>query len=168
MHTFVKHLLVLNLCALLVAANQCPCVSPTMLNSNTIVTQININVLSSQNLIKRLIPCSFIMQSILRKVHCLFQSEFFTECNLVLTVSVSSIVSFPECHPVAAYVFVLVFPPHFIFPSVTQYSVTCVNIKRLNYTSAKWHKNKGRIEKWGIAPHTFNLSDLSASRFRRL
>jgi hypothetical protein len=42
-------------------------------------------------------------------VHNLFQSEFTTECDLVLRLSCSSIVSFLQGYPVAVYVFVLVF-----------------------------------------------------------
>jgi hypothetical protein len=37
-------------------------------------------------------------------------SEFSTQCDLVLPVSISTILSFPQGHPVAAYVFFLVFP----------------------------------------------------------
>jgi hypothetical protein len=53
---------------------------------------------------------SFILQSVLRQVHGLFQSEFCTECDLVLPLSIYSVLSFPESHPVAAYIFFLVFP----------------------------------------------------------
>jgi hypothetical protein len=42
------------------------------------------------------------------KVNSLFQSEFSTECELVLPLSSSNIL-FPECHAVAAYFFFLVF-----------------------------------------------------------
>jgi hypothetical protein len=38
---------------------------------------------------------SFILQSVLRQVHSLFQSEFFTEYDLVLPLSISSIFSYP-------------------------------------------------------------------------
>jgi hypothetical protein len=51
----------------------------------------------------------------LRRVHRLSQSEFSTEYDLVLPLSISSILSFPECHPVAAYAFFLAFPS--ILPS---------------------------------------------------
>ena len=40
----------------------------------------------------------------------LLWSDFFTECNPVLPLSISRILSFPEGHPVAAYVFFLIFP----------------------------------------------------------
>jgi len=53
---------------------------------------------------------SFIPQSALRQVHSVFPSEFFTECDLVLPISIQSILSFSYCHPVAAYLFFLVFP----------------------------------------------------------
>ena len=48
---------------------------------------------------------SFILQSVLRQHHSLFQSEFCTECDLVLPLSICSILSFPLCNPVSAYVF---------------------------------------------------------------
>jgi hypothetical protein len=44
---------------------------------------------------------SFIPQSVLRQVHSLFQSQFSTECDLVLPLPISSTVSFPESHPAA-------------------------------------------------------------------
>ena len=49
-----------------------------------------------------------IHSSVLRQVHTFFQSEFPTQCDLVLPLSISSILSFPERHPVAAYL--LTFP----------------------------------------------------------
>jgi hypothetical protein len=49
----------------------------------------------------------FMLQSVLRQVHSLFQSEFSTECDLV---PISSIPSFPQGHLVAAYILFLVFP----------------------------------------------------------
>jgi hypothetical protein len=48
-------------------------------------------------------------QSVLRHVHSLFQIEFFTEWDLVLPVSIYSILSFSYSHPVVAYVFFVVF-----------------------------------------------------------
>ena len=53
---------------------------------------------------------SFIPPSALRHVHSLFQSEFSTECDLVLPLSVPSIPSFPSGRPVVAYFFFLIFP----------------------------------------------------------
>ena len=53
---------------------------------------------------------SFILLSALRQVHGPFQSEFSTECDLVLPLSTCSILSFHLGHPVAAYVFFLVLP----------------------------------------------------------
>jgi len=53
---------------------------------------------------------SFIPLSALRQLHRLFQSEFSNECDLVLPLSISSIVCLPYGQPVAAYVFFLVFP----------------------------------------------------------
>lgn len=46
----------------------------------------------------------------LKQVYRLLQSEFSTECALVLPLSVSGILSFPYCHPVTAYAFFLVLP----------------------------------------------------------
>ena len=53
------------------------------------------------------IRCHYI---VLLQGHSLFQSEFSTECNTVLTLSVYSILLFPHGHPVAAYFFFSVFP----------------------------------------------------------
>jgi hypothetical protein len=49
---------------------------------------------------------SIILHSVvcLKQVHNIFQSEFSTVCDLVLPLSVSSILSFPQVLPVAAYV----------------------------------------------------------------
>jgi len=47
--------------------------------------------------------------SVSRQVPSPFHSEFFKECALVLSLSISSILSFLEGHPVAVYVFFLVF-----------------------------------------------------------
>jgi len=51
---------------------------------------------------------------VLQRVHSLFQSEFSRECDVVLPLSISNVFSLREGHPVAAYVFFLVFP----FPSI--------------------------------------------------
>jgi hypothetical protein len=45
----------------------------------------------------------------------LFQSEFSTECVLVLTLSIYSTLSFPQGLPVAAYVIFVVFPSFLSF-----------------------------------------------------
>ena len=65
----------------------------------------------------------YITQAVLRQVLSLCQSQFFTECGIVLLLPISRIRSFPEVPPVAAYIFYLVFPsllsiPLF-FPSIT-------------------------------------------------
>jgi len=52
---------------------------------------------------------SFIHYVVLREFRSLFQREYSTECDLVLPLQISSILSFPSGHPVAAYVFFLVF-----------------------------------------------------------
>jgi len=43
-----------------------------------------------------------------RQSHSLYQSEFSTECNLVLSLSIFSVLSFPYGYPVVFYVFFLV------------------------------------------------------------
>ena len=58
---------------------------------------------------------SFVLYCVLGHVHIPFWSDFFTECNLVLPLSISVILSFPEGHPVAAYVFFLIFPSFLSF-----------------------------------------------------
>jgi hypothetical protein len=79
-------------------------------------------ILLTRNLPHRIHPSvhSFIAQSVLRKVHSLFQSEFSTQYDLVLPLSVSSILSFPG-HPIAAYVFFLpvTSSPPSVFSSIT-------------------------------------------------
>jgi hypothetical protein len=55
-------------------------------------------------------------QSVSVRFHSIFQSEFSTECDLVLPVSISSILSFPQGHSVAAYVFFLVLSSLLSFP----------------------------------------------------
>jgi hypothetical protein len=52
----------------------------------------------------------------LRQAHSLFQSQFSTQCDLVLPMSIYSIISYPEVHPIAAYVFFLVLPSLLHFP----------------------------------------------------
>jgi hypothetical protein len=44
------------------------------------------------------------------KLICPFQSKFFTLCNVVLSLSVSGIHSYPSGYPVSAHVCFLVFP----------------------------------------------------------
>jgi len=50
-----------------------------------------------------------ILFSALREVHGFFQSEFSTECDLVLPHVIYTTLSFVSGHPLAAYVFFLVF-----------------------------------------------------------
>ena len=61
-------------------------------------------------------------RSVFWQVHNLFQSEFSMKCYLVLLVSVSTLLSFPESHPGVAHVFFLIFPPRLsfllFFPSI--------------------------------------------------
>jgi hypothetical protein len=66
---------------------------------------------------------TFIPQSILRLVQSLFRSEFSTQCDLVLPLSIFCILSFPQGHAVAAYLFFLVFTSLLpsSFPSITSF-----------------------------------------------
>ena len=48
--------------------------------------------------------------SVLRQIHSLFQSKLSEQRDLALPLKISSILSFPQDSPVAAYVFFLVFP----------------------------------------------------------
>jgi len=52
----------------------------------------------------------FIPQSALRQAHRPFQSDFPTECGLVLRPSIFNIISFAWYHPVPGYIFFLVLP----------------------------------------------------------
>jgi hypothetical protein len=52
---------------------------------------------------------SLILLSVLRYVRSIFLSEVSTESNLVPSPSIYSILSFPQVHPVATYVFFLLF-----------------------------------------------------------
>jgi hypothetical protein len=51
---------------------------------------------------------TIITYSVLRQVHCLFQSDFSSECDPVRLLPIYSILSIPHSHPAAAYVFFLV------------------------------------------------------------
>ena len=67
---------------------------------------------------------SFIHSVVLRRVHMLFQIDFSTECILVVTLSISSILSFLLGHPVAVYIFFVVFVSCILpsnFPSITSF-----------------------------------------------
>jgi Sec-independent protein secretion pathway component TatC len=55
---------------------------------------------------------------VLLGVHSLFHSEFSTECNIALPVSVYSILLFSCGHPVATYVFFPVSPSLLSFQNV--------------------------------------------------
>jgi hypothetical protein len=62
--------------------------------------------------------------SVIRQVYSLFPSELTKQCNLVLSLSISSNLSFPWRHPVAVYVFILVFlslPFSFLCPSTKRF-----------------------------------------------
>jgi hypothetical protein len=96
-----------------------PYVTQTVFQNNNFICRQELtgevvwkNEIKSEN-----VTCSFIPLSVLRKIHSLF-----TECNLVLTLLVSSILSFLYDPPVVAYVLFLVFlslyPFSSIFPSI--------------------------------------------------
>ena len=53
---------------------------------------------------------SFILWSVLRQAHSLAQSQFPTQCDLMLPLTIYSIPSFLWDHTVTAYVFFPVFP----------------------------------------------------------
>jgi hypothetical protein len=62
------------------------------------------------------LPVSYsFFRSVFWQVHNPFQREFSTECDLVITLSISLILSFPCGHPVAVYVIFLVFPSLLFF-----------------------------------------------------
>ena len=48
--------------------------------------------------------------SVLRQDRSLLQVEYSKKCDIVLPLLISSILSFPQGHPVAAHVFFLLFP----------------------------------------------------------
>ena len=50
------------------------------------------------------------------QVHSSFQNQFYTQCDLVLPVYICSMLSFPKCHTVDAYIFFIVFPSLLSFP----------------------------------------------------
>jgi hypothetical protein len=51
---------------------------------------------------------SFLLLSVLREVLNLFQSEVYTVCDILLPLSITSILSFRYGNPVAAYFFFVV------------------------------------------------------------
>jgi len=51
---------------------------------------------------------SSLMQSALRQIHGLFQSQFSRNGDLLLPISNCNIISFPLGHPVAAYAFFII------------------------------------------------------------
>ena len=62
--------------------------------------------------------------SVLRQVHSLFRSLFAIQCDLVLPLSISSTLAFPQGCPATAYAFFFVFPSPLSFPlSVLQQRV---------------------------------------------
>ena len=64
-----------------------------------------------------------ILLSVLRQVRSVFRSQFSTQCDLVLPLSVCGTLSFPKGHPVAAHALFLL-PITSILPSLFP-SITC-------------------------------------------
>ena len=65
----------------------------------------------------------------MRQVRCFFHSEFSTECYLVLPLSVSSILTFPYGHSVAAYVFSLVFSSLLFLSRILWYLIPVTSLQ---------------------------------------
>jgi hypothetical protein len=62
----------------------------------TMAMSVSMSLLqNSDNYFFRLLAVYFTPLSVVRQVHKLFQSEFSTECDLVIPLSISSILSFP-------------------------------------------------------------------------
>jgi len=126
------------------SAIQCPSNSTELSHSSLCITKSNIFLascgtlgvftfiagpcpvpvgwISSYLIYSRTVHCSFHHHHsvvCLTTVHILFQSQFSTDCNLMLLLSLSSNLSFPLGHPVAAYVLFLVFQSLLL-------SITCV------------------------------------------
>ena len=78
------------------------------------------NTFTINSFIHLLIP-----QWVLRQVHSLFQSEFSIQCDPVLPLSISSIMSFGQGHPVDAYFPFFVIPSLLILPSIFR-PITCL------------------------------------------
>ena len=76
---------------------------------------------------------SSIPQSVVRKVHSLFQCEFSKQWDLVLPLSIYCILSFPEDHPAAVYVILFLFFLSLLsfLPSFLQYHV-CIALFTLD------------------------------------
>jgi hypothetical protein len=82
---------------------------------------------SSWILLDSLINSAFLLKG----VKSILQSEFSAECDLVLLLSISNIPSFPQGHPVNAYVSLLRLPVTSILPSIYP-SIACLRRKFLN------------------------------------
>ena len=83
---------------------------------------------------KHTLPCSFTLLCVLGELYSLFESEFSTECGLVLLVSIYSILSFSEGHPVSSSCWRLL-PVTFNLPSIFP-SITCI---RRQFLRNMWH-----------------------------
>jgi len=68
-----------------------------------------------------------VSQSLLQKVHSLYQNEFFRQCDLMLLILIPNTFPLLYAYPVADYVFfpVLQFPK--IFPSIASFSQNMSN-----------------------------------------
>ena len=74
---------------------------------------------------------TIITYSVLRQVHSLFQSELSSECDPVRPLPMYSIISIPQSHPAAAYVFFLVTST---LPSI----LSCVTWFRRQFLHKMW------------------------------
>jgi hypothetical protein len=68
----------------------------------------------------------FIPYSVLRQVHSLFQSEFSTQWDIVLLLSISSILSLSDGNPLATYFLFLLFRSLLSFPLSSFSLVICL------------------------------------------
>jgi len=88
--------------------------------------------ISYHSFIQSLIPLS-----VLQHAHNLIRSEFSTECDIVLPLSITSILAVRQGHPVAAYAFLIVFPSLMSFPVLfvhpPQDMTNPVNVSSLYY-----------------------------------
>ena len=122
----------------------------------------------------------FILKSVLRQVYNLFQSEFSTECDLMLPLSISNILQFPSGHPVAAYVLslslLLVTAIHPSNPSIKYsewqilrkiwpFQVALFRLYLLGYSSPRLQDNTSSLTRSVQLPFSVLLQHLVAIPF---
>jgi len=93
-----------------------------------LVPKYCLSFMSNVNLLTDPLAYSFSFSAI-RQVHILFQSEFSTDCDLVLRFSIFCILSFPYGHPVDVYIF------FFVFPSLLSCPSSCLQLRVLEVSS---------------------------------